>query len=78
MCCSRRCFRLHLRSSCSQLRCCQPRRPCRCPLALLRCSEFGLLLAPHVRGERVPRVSCGHGALLGGCCCCCWQGLLRG
>jgi hypothetical protein len=39
------------------------------PLALLRCSEFGLLLAPHVRGDRVPRVSCGHSALLGGCCC---------
>jgi hypothetical protein len=74
--CCRRYFRLHLRSGCSQLRCCQPRRPCRCssglcccPLALLCCSEFGLLLAPAVRGDRVPRVSCGHGALLGGCCC---------
>jgi len=70
-CCSRRRC-LHLRFGC-----CQPRRPfrrycglCRCSLALLYCSQLGLLSAPHARGDRVLRVSCGHGALRGDYCCC--------
>jgi len=71
----RRC--LHLRSGCRQLLCCQPQRPfrrycglCRCSLALLCCSQLGLLPAPHTRGDRVLRVSCRHGALRGDYCCC--------
>jgi hypothetical protein len=51
-----------------QLRCCQPRRPCcrrsgccRRSLMLLCRGEFGLLPTPRARGDRVVRVTYGHG-----------------
>ena len=63
------------RTRCICCRRCQPRRPCRrCSglccrsLAFLCHGELGLLPTPRARGDRAPRLPCGHGALLGGCC----------
>jgi hypothetical protein len=53
---------------------CQPCRPCRCRCSFCHCSLaflyrgiLGLLPVLHARGDRAPRLSFRHGALVGGC-----------
>jgi hypothetical protein len=71
-CIRRRCC-FYFCPCCCQFRHRQPCHPCRCRCSLYRRSlaflchgNLGLLPMLHARGDRMPRLSFGHGALVGG------------